>query len=122
MRIALSLGLAALFLAAGIAGAADDKPKYTTKEVMKLAHGAKEKLLHKVTEGKASDEEKKKLLELYEEMGKNKPKPGKGDAETWKKMNDAIITAAKGVVEGKEGSAEALKKATKCGDCHQVFK
>lgn len=121
MRIALSLGLAVLFLAAGIAGAADDKPKYTTKEVMKLAHG-KEKLLNKVVEGKASDEEKKKLLELYEEMGKNKPKPGKGDAETWKKLNDAIITAAKDVVEGKEGSADALKKATKCGDCHSAFK
>lgn len=118
MRIALSLGLAALILTASYAGA-DDKPKYTIKEVMKAAHG-KDKLLSKVTDGKASDEDKKKLLEYYEAMAKNKP--AKGTSESWKKLNDAIVAAAKDVVDGKEGAVEALKKATKCGDCHPSHK
>lgn len=118
MRIALSLGLAALFLSAGYVGAQDAKPKYTIKEVMKLAH--KEKLLNKVTDGKGSTEDKKKILGLYEEMAKNTP--AKGDKENWKKLNDAIVAAAKDVVEGKDGGIEALKKATKCGDCHSAHK
>lgn len=118
VRIALSLGLAAVLLAASYAGA-DDKPKYTTKEVMKEAHG-KPKLLNKVLDGKATDDDKKKLLELYEAMAKNKP--AKGDADNWKKLNDAIVAAAKDVVAGKDGSVDALKKATKCGDCHSAHK
>ena len=119
MRIALSLGLAALFLTASFAGAEDkEKAKYTTKEVMKLAH--KEKLLNKVLDGKGSAEDKAKILELYEAMAKNKPT--KGEADNWKKLNDAIIAAAKDVVDGKDGASDALKKATKCGDCHSAHK
>ena len=123
MRIALSLGLVALFLTASMAGADDkDKPKYTTKEVMKLAHG-KDKgmpsLLTKITDGKGTDEDKKKILELYEALAKN---PTKGDAADWKKLNDAIITAAKDVVDGKEGSVAVLKKAAACGACHNGHK
>jgi hypothetical protein len=119
VRIALSLGLAALFLTAGYAGAEDEKPKYTIKEVMKIAN--KEKLLNKVVDGKGTAEDKKKILELYEAMAKNKPP--KGDADSWKKTTEAIVAAAKDVVDGKDGSLDALKKvATKCGDCHKEHK
>ena len=117
MRIALSLGIAALLLAAGYVGA-DDKPKYTTKEVMKQFHG-KGKLLTKILDGKGTDEDKKKILEVYEEMAKNKTK---GDADDWKKLNDAIVAAAKDVVDGKDGAIPALKKATTCSDCHTGHK
>ena len=117
VRIALSLGLAALLLTASYAGA-EDKPKMTIKEVMKIV--AKEKLLAKVTDDKGTAEDKKKLLEAFEELAKNKP--SKGDPENWKKLTGTIVTAAKGVVDGKEGSIDALKKATKCGDCHSAHK
>lgn len=119
MRIALSLGLLALFVSAGFLQADDDKkPKFTIKEVMK--EHKKDKLRDKVTSGKASDEEKKKLLEMYEAMAANKAP--KGEPESWKKLNDAILAAAKDVVDGKDGSADALKKATACGDCHSAHK
>ncbi len=118
MRIALSLGLAALFLSAGFAMAETEKPKMTIKEVMKVV--AKDKLLAKVTDGKGTDEDKKKLLEVFEELAKNTPK--KGDAESWKKLTASIVESAKGVVEGKEGSIETLKKVSKCGDCHSAHK
>lgn len=120
MRMTLSLGLAALMLAAGYVGAEDAKPKYTIKEVMKQAHGKPAKLLAKVLDGKGTDDDKKKILELYEEMAKNKAP--KGDADNWKKLNDAVVAAAQEVVDGKEGGIAALKKATTCGDCHSAHK
>lgn len=113
MRNFVSMGLAVALMSAGLLWADDkDKPKYTTKEVMKLAH--KEKLLNKVMEGKASDDEKKKLVELYEAMAANKPP--KGDADNWKKLNDALVDAAK------KADADALKKASNCGACHSAHK
>ena len=121
MRIALSLGLAALLLTASFAGADDkDKPKMTIKEVMKVV--AKDKLLAKVTDDKGTAEDKKKLLEAFEELAKNSPKEGKGTPEEWKKLTAAIVVAAKDVVDGKEGSLATLKKTAACGDCHKVFK
>ena len=63
MRIARYFGLAVLTLAVasvGVFRAADNDPKYTIKEVMKEAH--KDKLVNKVALGKASDDEKKRLL------------------------------------------------------------
>ncbi|MDB5335499.1 MAG: hypothetical protein JWN70_1118 [Planctomycetaceae bacterium] len=118
MRIALSLGLAALFLSAGFVGAEDAKPKMTTKEVMKVI--GKDKLLAKVTDEKGTDEDKKKILEVFEELAKNTPK--KGDAENWKKLTTTIVAAAKDVVDGKEGAIANLKKVSKCGDCHSAHK
>ncbi len=120
MRIALSLGLAAVMLAAGYVGAEDPKPKYTIKEVMKQTNGKPAKLLNKVLDGKGTDDDKKKILELYEEMAKHKAP--KGDADHWKKLNDAIVAAAQDVVDGKEGGLAALKKAANCGDCHMAHK
>jgi len=118
VRIALSLSLVALFVSAGFLNADDKKPKYTIKEVMK--EHKKGKLRDTVLGGKASDEEKKHLLELYEAMAAGKP--SKGEADSWKKLNDAIVAAAKDVVEGKDGAIDALKKATACGDCHSAHK
>ena len=105
---------------AGIVGAQDGKPKYTIKEVMKQATGRPAKLLNTILDGKGTDDDKKKLLELYTEMAKNKAP--KGDADNWKKLNDAVVAAAKDVVDGKEGGIEALKKATNCKDCHSQHK
>ena len=92
----------------------------TIKEVMKVV--AKDKLLAKVTDDKGTAEDKKKLLEAFEELAKNSPKEGKGTPEEWKKLTAAIVVAAKDVVDGKEGSLATLKKTAACGDCHKVFK
>ena len=57
MRRVLPLGLLSLAFAVGllpVLRAADEKPKYTIKEVMKEAH--KEGLLKKVAGGNASDD------------------------------------------------------------------
>lgn len=112
-----------LFLAAfstlvmfGLVGfaAQDEEPEYTISEVMKEAH--KGGLLKKVFEGKASDEDKAKLLDLYEAMLANDPP--KGSAEAWKKRSEAIVAAAKELIEDKEGASEKLTKAVNCKACH----
>ena len=96
----------------------DGEAKYSVKQIMKIAH--KDKLLNKVTSGKASAEEKTKLLDLYISMLENKPK--KGDEESWHKLNGALILAAAKVTVGREGAVAELKKASNCKACHSVHK
>jgi len=96
----------------------DDKPKYTIKEVMKTAH--KEGLLKKVTSGKASDEDKKELLELYTALSQNKPP--KGEIDDWKVKTKAIVKANKEIIADEKAGIKDLTKATKCQACHEVHK
>ncbi len=113
----LTLGLAASL---GMFRAADDKPKYTIEEIMEKAHKGKPSLWKKVVDGKASDDEKKQLLGLYEDLAKNKPE--KGSQDDWKKRTSQIVKAAKNVVADKEGATKELGKAVNCKGCHQLHK
>lgn len=97
---------------------ADDQPKHTIKDVMK--EHKKGALKDKVLDGTASKEEKQRLVELYTEMGKSKPP--KGPDDSWKKLNDALIKAAKEIQDGKESGVMNLKKAVNCGACHSTHK
>jgi hypothetical protein len=124
MRQGLRYGVASLvavaFAAMTVLGAADDKPKYDIETIMEKAHDEDNGLYKKVVAGKASAAEKKQLLELYVELGKNKaPKGGK---DSWKKKTDAMVAAAKDVVADKDGSIDGLKKAVNCKACHEVHK
>src|SRR4030095_10850772 len=94
---------------------AQDKPKYTIKEVMDAAH-KKGKLRDKVTSGMASDEEKKQLVEYYEALAANKPP--KGDDASWKEKTAELLAAAK---EAAAGNLDKLK-AINCGACHSAHK
>ncbi len=96
----------------------EDKPKYSTKDVMKAAF--KGPLIKKVTSGDASDEDKKKLHEMLVAMGKNEPP--KGEADSWKELTGALVKAAKAVAEGDEDGVEMLKKAANCKACHTNHK
>jgi hypothetical protein len=111
--LGLAIGLAAL-------RAADDAPKYTIKEVMKMAHAGDNALAKKVASGKASKEDKKKLVDLYTALAADAPK--KGDADSWKDKTSALLDAAKAVDDGKDGAAKDLKKAMDCKACHTVHK
>lgn len=116
------VGLAVVLAVAGTAfGFAVEDAKYTTKQVMKAAHGGgPNSLLNKVVGGKASDAEKAKLVELYESMPLNKAK--KGDADDYKKACEAMVSAAKAAKAGDTGWQTKLKTATNCKACHDVFK
>ncbi len=90
------------------------------KDVMKKAHQGKPTLLAKVVGGKASDDEKKMLVELYEALAKNKPP--KGDEEEFKKRAEALVKAAKSAAEGAKGAGKELTKASNCAACHKAHR
>jgi hypothetical protein len=98
--------------------AADEKPKWNIKEVMKVAH--KDGLLKKVVAGEGNEQDAKDLLALYEALSANKPPMG--EAAEWKTKNDAIIAAAKEVVAGKADAGKSLQAATNCANCHKAHK
>lgn len=126
--------LVPFFLAVGVLGALatasvsvakdkdkDDKPKYTIEHVMEKAHkGGAKSLIRKVLSGKASQEEKDKLVEYYTSLPKNKPP--KGDLKSWKEKSTALLNAAKEVAAGKDGATAELKKAVNCAACHKVHR
>lgn len=91
--------------------AADEKPKVSIKDAMKLH---KDKLHEKFQNGTASKEETDKLREAYEAMGKQKPP--KGDEKAWKEKCDALVKAVK------DGDKDGFKKAVNCGGCHGAHK
>jgi hypothetical protein len=105
---------------AGTTWAADDdedeKPKYTIKQVMKKTN--KEGLLKKVVKGKATQDDKSRLLELYKSLEKNRPP--KGTKKEWEARTKPIIAAAQDVVDGKQGAGKRLANAVSCLDCHQA--
>jgi hypothetical protein len=111
--LSLLIGVVALPVSA-----ADAKPKYATKDVMKKA--MKGPLLKKVAGGEASDDEKKELYEMLVALGQNEPK--KGDAESWKKLTDELVKAGKAAVDGGADAGEQLKKAADCKACHTAHK
>jgi hypothetical protein len=105
-------------------GAAEAKPKYAIKEVMKGAHvPAKQgdkSLRDIVLGGKATPEQKQQLLDFYISLAENEPP--KGDKEAWAKKTNAVVLGAAMVVVGRENGVDALKKATVCAECHKDHK
>jgi hypothetical protein len=91
------------------------KPKYSIKEVMKLAH--KDKLMQRVAKGDGSMEDKEKLLGLY--IALSEGKPPRGDVKDWQERCKAIVIAARRVVKGEEGAEAKLKKTVDCMACHE---
>jgi cytochrome c556 len=90
----------------------------TIKKVMKVA--MKGGLCKSVASGKATKEQKKELLELFQNLAK--AEPSKGDAESWKAKTEALVAAAQGAVDGKDGAGAQLKTASNCKACHDAHK
>jgi hypothetical protein len=124
MRTVKYFGMAVLTMGMlaglGMFRAADDKAKYSIEEVMEKAHKGKPSLFKQVVDGKASDEQKKELVELYEALAKNKPE--KGSEDDWKKRTSAMVKSAKEVAGGNGGAARQLAKAANCKGCHELHK
>jgi hypothetical protein len=97
---------------------AGEKAKHTIAHVMGKA--MKVGLHKKVASGKASDEEKKQLVELYEALTKNEPP--QGDIKAWQKQTGTMLAAAKKAADGDEAAAKSLLKIINCGQCHKMFK
>lgn len=99
---------------------AGEKAKYTIPEVMAKAHKGANALMPKVAKGKASDAEKKELVELYTALSKNEPP--KGDAADWKAKTKALVEAATKAADGDEAAAKKLPNLAACAACHKAHK
>jgi hypothetical protein len=84
----------------------------TVKEIMMKAHG-KDGLRKKVIDGKASNEEKKALVDLYTALAACKCP--KGDETDWKDRTKAVVVLVK------SGEPADLKKID-CMGCHKNHK
>jgi hypothetical protein len=110
----LFVGAVGVLVMAFLVGvSAQDAAKFTNKEVMQKAQ--KGGLWKKVASGKASDDDKKLLVEMYTALQANGPK--KGDADSWKKRTEAMVAAAKSA-DGKALTATAGD----CMGCHKAHK
>lgn len=115
----VGLIMAAGLLSAGLslAVAADDE-EVTIKVVMEEAH--KSGLQKKVANGQASDEEKAKLLVLYQALAGNQPP--QGDADSWQTRTAALVAAAQAAVNGDADAGAKLQAAADCKGCHDIHK
>lgn len=95
-----------------------EKNEETIKKVMKVA--MKGGLCKKVASGKASEAQKKELLELFQSLAK--VEPPRGDAASWKDKTGALVTAAEAAVGGESGAGAKLKSAANCKACHDQHK
>lgn len=96
-------------------------PKRTVKQVMGKAMSPKgDQLNKKVLSGKATNEEKLELLDLFISLTENDPP--RGDQASWVAFTSAAMTAAAKVAVGREGAMDELKAATNCKKCHDAHK
>lgn len=135
--VVAGLGMAALVLAfGGFGGAATAEDKKdetpTIKEIMAKGHKGTDAYLGKVkaaVKGEKWDDAQKyaKALAVFgEALGKNKP--GKGDADSWKKLSEKYAADTKSLFDATEKKdAKAANEALgaiggSCGGCHKVHK
>lgn len=90
----------------------------TIKDVMVTAY--KEKLAKKVMQGEATQDEKQRLLNLYEALAQSAPP--RGSQVSWKRKTEALVNAAQAAVEGHENAPILLKRTMECGACHTSHK
>lgn len=117
-RAWIGMSLLLVFGVSALGFMADDK-KYTVKQIMKEAHG-RNGVLNKVKSGNATAAEKAKLVEYYKSMPEGKP--NQGDEAEFKKLGEAMLTAAKAAQSNEAGWKDKLNKATNCKACHDVYK
>jgi hypothetical protein len=81
--------------------------------------GSKRNLDTRVLSGKATEIEKKRLLELYRLLAKTTSP--RGSLGKWKRYTEPLVEAMEGVTARREGSVEQLRKALDCKACHDQF-
>jgi hypothetical protein len=95
-------------------------PAGSVHDIMETANEGKNSLYDRVSGGKGTPEEARKLSDLYQALPGLKPP--KGDPKSWKEKATALASAAKDVADKKPGAIEKLKAAANCKACHSVHK
>lgn len=122
--------IALLLLTPLVVSAADEEPPAVgglgINQIMVQAHlkpmnrGTKNNLDNKLLDGKATEDEKKRLIDLYAELGKRQPPMG--DGESWAKRTAELLAATKALADGEDKAAERFLKARDCKGCHAAHR
>jgi hypothetical protein len=118
--ILVSAAIGSAFVIAADPPKTPEKPKYEIPEIMTKGHKGNDSLLKKVTTGKATAEETKKLVEYYKALALHAPP--KGEEKSWKEKTAALVKASEAVAAKKEGAVATLEKAANCRACHTAHR
>ena len=100
--------------------AAEAKPKYTIKEVMKALHKGKENVSKRVLQGQGTKDDLAKLVEYYASLPLCTPE--KGDKASWTAKTSLLLKSAQSLKAGDPASLAAYKQAVNCKACHSLHK
>ena len=100
--------------------AADAKPKYTIKEVMKATHKGDAAVGKRGAGGKGTKDDFVLLVEYYESLPLCTP--SKGDKADWDKKASALLNSARALKAGEPGALAQYKQASNCKACHSLYK
>ena len=121
--------VALLVLICGGSLAAQQKKKpdppsaHPIKDIMIKTHKEKGALIFLVRDMEASEDDVKKLLEVYKQL--NMLKPPTGDPKGWTNRTGAIISALQDLVDKKPDAKRATDKVfqlTDCKGCHDAHR
>jgi len=101
-------------------GAAEVKPKYTIKQIMKALNKGETNVGKKVGKGEGTKADFAKLLEYYQYLPLNEPP--QGDKVGWNTKTMAVLNAVKALNTGAPNALAAYKQAVNCKSCHSVYK
>lgn len=100
--------------------AAEAKPKYSTKDIMKALNKGDENIGKKVARGQGTPEDFSKLVDYYSALPANKPP--RGDQSSWDAKTAALVKVSKSLMAGEPGALAAYKTAVNCKACHSEHK
>jgi hypothetical protein len=125
------LGLIALSVTGRAGGGAGPvEPEVSINEIMVAAHvrdidgkgnrSSKRNLDTRVLSGRATEQEKTRLLELYRQLATTIPP--KGSPGEWRRRTAALVEATEGVIAGRDGARRRLAEAVDCKTCHEKYR
>jgi hypothetical protein len=101
----------------------DPAGAHPVKDIMLKTHKEKGALIFLVRDMESTDDDNKKLLEVYKQL--NMLKPPTGDAKSWTNRTNAVITALQDLIDKKPDAKQATEKVrqvTDCKGCHDAHR
>ncbi len=92
----------------------------TIEAIMVEGHKGKDTLLKRVIAGTATDEEKARLVTLYEALAELTP--AKGETDSWSEKTALLLSAAQAIQSGDAAAVAQLRTASNCKACHSLHK
>jgi hypothetical protein len=101
----------------------DPPGAHPVKDIMIKTHKEKGALVFLVRDMEGTEDDVKKLLDVYKQL--NGLKPPTGDAKSWSNRTAAVIAALQDLIDKKPDAKQATEKVrnvTDCKGCHDAHR